>query len=355
MSDDFLSEKRTKHPELFNKQLNNANKWFAVGLFSTRSCLACRKKESEEHSLFTCVGCDSAFYCDTECQAKAWKVHKKTCVRHDKIGLQGIRFVPSLYGFFSLPDHVLFTSATEIVPDEEGFPIGALHKVDPGQTFGEILRSKVGNMLIVDSSMYAQIVLLAKYWHPQNDRFFIFTGNKPVGSQMDIYGIPNSSVRLLLPSSQDILDVYAARDEDSVLNIFQGPRPMNLVLAKGNIYRGLSRFQGPISGTARDLAKIATSDLAYWVRMCCTSQRPMTFGSEKTWRINRQMAEILQASISDSVGWALKDMQRPTDEDTFMPEDPEAPEQFGEEDSARDLDDFATYVGLMDNMLEAIE
>jgi hypothetical protein len=232
----------------------------------------------------------------------------------------------------------------------------AIHKVDPGEdgkTFGQHLRAIVGNMVIAYSSLYAQLVLLAKYWHVANDRFCIYTSNKPVGSQMDTFKIANSTAQMLLPTNPQILEMLAKTGQDSPLDIFQGPRPLDLVQAKKSIYRGMTRYRGPIAGTPRVFSQVCTAELAYWVKTVKTSERPMTFGTETTWEINKSMVETLQQAMGEEITWRIHDPPRPSDEqeqEVPPPTDEPVPEEPPQDDFGRDIADFANYFKLMDQL-----
>lgn len=50
--------------------------------FSEPSCFACGKIEQDKGTaLLKCGRCKEAWYCDKECQARDWKVHKVNCAR----------------------------------------------------------------------------------------------------------------------------------------------------------------------------------------------------------------------------------------------------------------------------------
>lgn len=333
MDDVFLTHEESVHGEAFNARLRACNIRFVdTVLEKQQKCHACGSTSSE--SLMTCTGCSSIFFCNKECQIASWSKHSQSCPRHDRIGMKGIQFMPTLYGLVSLQHHPLFTKATDIVETEDGFPM-ACHKVEPGRSFGEVLKGITGtSFVIVDSSLYAQLVILAMNWSPVSDRFVIFVGNKPVGSQLDIYNMPNSHAILLRPTNREILQIYAKQGEDSPLDHFQGPRPMELVYDGKSKFRGMMRFQGPIRGTPEDIASFATSELSYWVDMVGKSDNPVTFGTETTWTLNQDFALLLSAFTTTGIKWTCETAKRPSDETESEPE------ETGEVDHARNLPGF---------------
>jgi len=52
-----------------------------------RLCATCHMEETKNETRFkACSGCNAVWYCSSQCQEANWKLHKKTCPRHDKQG-----------------------------------------------------------------------------------------------------------------------------------------------------------------------------------------------------------------------------------------------------------------------------
>lgn len=322
----FVPEEELGNTNAINNRIGAINYLHVCNLLENKVCAVTGEKLGDD--AMACGGCQAVYYSSKEAQKQHWKTHKKTCPRHNEIGLGGIRFVP--VQLISLSNHPLFASATKVVELDNGMP-AALWAVPPGLTFKQVLKQICGEVVVVDASLYAQILVLAMNWDEERNRFSIFTGSSPVSSQLEVFNLPYSTVLTLIPDDQNMLDVLGFRSGATTMDHYQGPRQVELVEVpdKPGFYRGLLRGSGPILCDLTAWGDAATLDMSKWAEKALTSQKPLTIGSRSTWALNQAFAERVREFCSKQACWKVVIVQ---------PEEPEPEPEPAEEEDELDLD-----------------
>jgi len=300
----FLTEDQANDTVYTNARIHAINIGHAQKLQDVTECHNCKKRIKRAKEI--CAGCRSRFYCSNKCRKKDYKSHRLVCPDHDALGLS-TRFVPSPLGLISLTDHPLYKQATEVVELEDGLPC-AIWAVPPGQTFGQILKRVCGEFVIVDPSLYAQLMILAENWTPERDRFSIFTGGGPVSAQLEVFKMPYETAITLIPKHPDVMRAFGFCQGKTTLDHFQGPRQIELLRdnhAAGEqiLYRGLTRFSGPVRMELHEWGDVASDELFRWSDTVLQGTRPNTLGTESTWNLNKVFAQSIHRLKDDMFEW----------------------------------------------------
>ena len=293
-----MTEEQANDTRYTNARVHAINIGHAQTLNDVTVCHNCQK--SIKKAKKKCTGCLSRFYCSHKCLKKDAKTHSLVCPQHDAIGLS-VRFVASPLGLFSPTDHPLYARATKVVALEDGMPC-AIWAVPTGQSFCQILKRVCGDFVIVDSSLYAQLIILAKEWTPDRDRFSIFTGGAPVSAQLEVFNMPYGSAITLVPENHDVMRVFGFCQGKTTLDHFQGPRQVELI-KDGDFYRGLTRTMGPVRMELHEWGDVASDELYDWCQILLDLPTPITLGTESTWSLNKACAQTIMKTQDEIFCW----------------------------------------------------